>query len=87
MGAFLIQTTTWRKGLISDHPPWMTAGERIGQDLKAETWSQELKQKTVKKFYLWLTLSSFFSLLSYIPQDHLPSNSSAHSELCLLMHK
>ena len=50
--------------------------EMSGQELKAGTWRQELKQRPWRSAVYWLASHGFLNLLSYTPQDHLARGST-----------
>lgn len=77
---------------------WITIHheEKSGQELKAETQRQELKQRPWRSAAPWLPPRGLLGLLSYIIQDHGPRvaldlpTSTTHqenaSEACLQAH-
>jgi hypothetical protein len=71
------------EGLISSYT-WITAqhGGKSGQELKAGTWMQELKQRPWRNTADWLASHGLLSLLSCTLRDHFPRDSTTHRELC-----
>jgi predicted TIM-barrel fold metal-dependent hydrolase len=54
---------------------------KTGQELKAGTWWQELKQRLKRRPSCWLAFHGLHSQLSYTDQDHLPKGGTIHSHL------
>lgn len=56
---------------------------KLRQKPEAGNWMSKMKQRRWRNVDYWLVLNGFLSLLSFIPQDHLPSGDITHSSLGL----